>query len=141
MDWFEAVGDISYVGVILAVVASYFLGFGWYHWPVFGKSWAAGLGMTKEQADDTDGLGLAFAISLVAPVGAAVTLASLMVATGTDSVAGAAVFGAVIGLAIRGTATFYHYGFARISLRVAVIDVMHDVVQLAMMGAIIGVFN
>lgn len=39
---------VSYLGIILATVASYFVGFLW-HGPVFGKYWVRMMGYTPEQ--------------------------------------------------------------------------------------------
>ena len=49
MDWIDGLGELDWVAVAVATVASYVLGFAWYSWSLFGKSWAGALGMTKEQ--------------------------------------------------------------------------------------------
>lgn len=141
MDWLQALGDISYVGVAVAAVASFVLGFGWYHWAVFGKAWVGLVGMTKEEADDTEGLGEVMIGAVVGSVLAAGFLAVLMLATGTDGLVAGAVFGAIAGIALRYTSLVYHNGFARSPRMLTIIDGAHDVVQLAMMGAIIGVIG
>ncbi|WP_108816992.1 DUF1761 family protein [Loktanella sp. Alg231-35] len=57
--------NLNFIAVVIATVAIYVLGFAWYHWSIFGKAWANSLGITKEQADNTEGLGGAFVASLV----------------------------------------------------------------------------
>jgi hypothetical protein len=141
MDWVQTLGDINYLAVLAAAVASFVLGFVWYSWPVFGKTWAGLLGMTKEEADDTEGIGEALGGAVVGSLIAAAFLAATMHATGTDSVAGGAVFGAIAGIALRYTSLLYHNGFAKQPRMLTVIDGVHDVVQLAMMGAIIGAIS
>ena len=57
LTWIEGSQTINYLAVAVATIASYVLGFAWFHWAVFGKAWAGALGITKEQADNTEGLG------------------------------------------------------------------------------------
>jgi hypothetical protein len=139
VDWIGALGDIKYLGVIVAALASFALGFTWYHWSVFGARWAGLLGMSKEEADSTDGIAYALGVAVVGSVVAAACLAALMLATGTEGFGEGALFGAVSGVALRVTSLTYHYAFARSPRQLAVIDGMHDIVQLALMGALIGV--
>ena len=94
--------------------------------------------MTKEQADDTEGLGAAFGISLVAGVAKVIVLALLMAATGTTGFGAGLLFGAIVGLALIASSVAYHNGFARTCPTVTLIDSTHDVVEVAMIGAIIG---
>jgi len=57
MNWMSDLQSINYIAVAAATIASYLLGFAWYHWAVFGEAWANALGITKEKADNTEGLG------------------------------------------------------------------------------------
>jgi len=138
MDWVQTLGDINYWGILAAAVASFVLGFGWYHWAVFGKTWVGLVGMTKEEADSTEGLGEVLLMAVVGSLIAAAALAALMLATSTDGLIEGALFGAVVGFAFRYTSLVYHNGFARNPRLLSIIDGVHDVVQLALMGAIIG---
>ena len=65
MNWIVELQNINYIGVAIATITSYVLGFGWYHWAVFGEAWANALGITKDEADNTEGLGGAFIMSLI----------------------------------------------------------------------------
>lgn len=138
MDWLRALGDINYWGIVAAAVASFVLGFGWYHWAVFGKTWVSLVGMTREEADNTEGLGEVLIMAVIGSFVAAAFLAALMLATGTDGLIDGALFGAVAGFALRYTSLAYHYGFARSPRLLTTIDGVHDITQLALMGAIIG---
>lgn len=115
MEWIDELGELDWVAVAVATVASYVLGFAWYSWSLFGKSWAGALGMTKEQADDTEGLGAAFAMSLVAGVAKVIVLALLMAATDTTGFGDGLLFGAIVGLALIASSVAYHNGFSRMS--------------------------
>ena len=138
MEWFDGLGELDWVAVAVATVASYVLGFAWYSWSLFGKSWAAALGMTKEQADDTEGMGAAFVVSLVAGVAKVIVLALLMAATDTTGFGEGLLFGAIVGLALIASSIAYHNGFSRMSPTLTLIDSAHDVVEAAMVGAVIG---
>ncbi len=139
MDWIQAFKDVNYLGIAVAAMASFVLGFVWYHWAVFGKKWAELLGMAKEEADSTDGLGYVLSMAVVGSVLAATFLAAVMEGSGTDGLASGALFGAIAGVALRCTSLVYHYGFARNPKMLAPLDGAHESLQLAMMGAIIGV--
>ena len=138
MEWIDELGELDWVAVAVATVASYVLGFAWYSWSWFGKSWAGALGMTKEQADDTEGVGAAFLISLVAGLAKVVVIALLMAATGTTGFGEGLLFGAIVGLALIASSVAYHNGFSRMSPTLTLIDTGHDLVEAAMIGAVIG---
>lgn len=138
MDWTQALKDINYLGVIAAAIASFVLGFVWYLWPVFGEKWAGLLGMSKEEADSTDGLGYVLSMAVVGSFVAAAFVAMVMSATATEGLIDGAVFGAIAGFALRYTSLVYHYGFARSPKHLATLDGAHDTLQLALMGAVIG---
>ena len=138
MEWFDGLGELDWVAVAVATVASYVLGFAWYSWSLFGKSWAGALGMTKEQADDTEGMGAAFVVSLVAGVAKVIVLGLLMAATDTTGFGEGMLFGAIVGVALIASSVAYHNGFSRLPSTLTVIDSAHDIVEAAMIGAIIG---
>ena len=119
----------------------YVLGFIWYHWAVFGKAWAGALGLTKEEADKTEGLGGAFAISLVSGLIKAIFLALLMSATNTYGVIFGLLFGVVLAIVFTATSLGYYNGFARTSSKLTLINSAHSVIELALIGAIIGIFT
>ncbi len=141
MDWLQALRDINYWGIVAAAVASFVLGFGWYHWAVFGKAWVGLVGMTREEADSTEGLGEILIVAVIGSLLAAAFVAALMSATSTDGLLDGAIFGALAGVALRYTSLSYHNGFARSPRMLTTIDGLHDIVQLALMGAIIGVIG
>ena len=138
MEWVDGLGELDGVAGAVATIASYVLGFAWYSWSLFGKSWAGALGMTKEQADDTEGMGAAFVVSLVAGVAKVIVLALLMAATDTTGFGEGLLFGAIVGLALIASSIAYHNGFSRMSPTLTLIDSAHDVVEAAMVGAVIG---
>lgn len=140
MDWINDLRNINYIAVAVATVSSYALGFIWYHWSVFGAAWAKSLGITKEEADNTDGLGGAFIVSLIGGVAKTVCTAVLMFATGATGVLGGAIFGAIVALALISTSLAYYNGFARMPSKLTLINAAHNIVELTVIGAIIGAF-
>lgn len=140
MNWIAGLESINYIAVTAATIASYVLGFAWYHWAVFGKAWANALGMTKEEADNTEGLGGPFVVSLISGLLKALFIALLMAAAGISSVLSGAFFGAVVAIVFTVTSLGYYNGFARIPSKLTLINSAHSVVELTLMGAIIGVF-
>lgn len=140
MDIIEELQNLNYLAVAIATITSYVLGFAWYHWAVFGEAWANALGITKEEADKTEGLGGAFAISLVSGLTKTIFIALLMSATNISGVLSGVFFGAVIATVFTITSLGYYNGFARVASKLTLINSTHSVVELALIGAIIGMF-
>ena len=139
MDFIAELQNLNYIAVAIATIASYVLGFVWYHWAVFGEAWANALGLTREEADNTEGLG-AFAISLVSGLTKTIFIALLMSATNISGVLNGAFFGAVIATVFTVTSLGYYNGFARTPSKLTLINSVHSVFELALTGAIIGIF-
>jgi hypothetical protein len=141
MNLIEELQNINYMAVATATIASYVLGFVWYHWAVFGEAWASALSITKEEADNTEGLGGAFAISLVSGLAKTLFIALLMSATNISGALSGAFFGVVIAAVFTITSLGYYNGFARTSSKLTLINSAHSLVELSLIGAIIGMFS
>lgn len=133
--------NLNYMAVTIATITSYVLGFTWYHWTVFGEAWASALGFTKEEADNPKGLGGAFAISLVSGLTKSILIALLMSATNISGVVSGLFFGALIATVFTVTSLGYYNGFARTPSKLTLINSSHSVVELALIGAVIGIFT
>ncbi len=138
MDLVTALQNISYIAVAVATITSYVLGFAWYHWAVFGKAWASSLALTKEEADSTEGLGGAFFVSLISGLTKTIFVAVLMQATNVSGVISGALFGAIISVVFTATSLGYYNGFARTSSKLTLINSGHSIVELTLIGAIVG---
>lgn len=141
MNLIEALQNLNYIAVAIATIASYILGFVWYHWAVFGRAWANVLGLSKEEADNTEGLGGAFAISLVSGLSKTLMIAFLLSALNISGLLSGSFFGAVVAIAFTATSLGYYNGFARTSAKLTLINSAHSVTELALIGAIIAAFN
>ena len=141
MNWIAELQNINYIAVAIATIASYLLGFVWYHWAVFGEAWANALSITKEEADNTEGLGGAFIVSLVSGLTKSLCVALLMAATNISGVLNGAFFGAVVAVVFIVTSLGYYNGFARTSSKLTLINSTHSIVEITLMGAIVGAFT
>ena len=141
MNWIAELQNINYMAVAIAAIASYGLGFAWYHWAVFGETWANALGLTKEEADNTEGLGGAFIISLISGLLKAICVALLMAAANISGVLSGAFFGVVISVVFIATSLGYYNGFARAPSKLTLINSAHSIIELTLIGAIIGIFT
>ncbi len=141
MNWISELQSINYIAVAVATIASYLLGFAWYHWAVFGEAWSNALGMTKEEADNTEGLGGAFIMSLISGLTKALLIALLIAVTNISDVLSGAFFGVVVATVFTITSLGYYNGFARTSSKLTLINSAHSIVELTLIGAIIGAFT
>ena len=141
MNWMTEIQNISYIAVAAATITSYVLGFVWYHWSVFGEAWANALGLTKEQADNTEGLGSPFVISLMSGLFKALLMAVLMTALSISGLLNGLLFGALMAVALTATSLGYYNGFARAPSKLTFINAAHSVAELTLIGTVIGVFS
>jgi len=141
MNWMSELQSINYLAVAVATIASYLLGFTWYHWAAFGEAWANALGITKKEADNTEGLGGAFIMSLISGLTKALFIALLIAVTNISGVLNGAFFGAVVATIFTITSLGYYNGFARTSSKLTLINSAHSIVELTLIGAIIGAFT
>lgn len=141
MDWITELQNINYLAVVVATIASYALGFVWYHWAVFGEAWANALGITKEEADRTEGLGGAFIMSLISGLSKTLLIALLMAGLSISGVFSGALFGAVVAATFTFMSLGYYNGFARAPSKLTLINSAHGVIELALIAAIIGIFS
>lgn len=141
LTWITELQNINYLAVAVATVVSYVLGFAWYHWAVFGKAWAEALGITKEQADNTEGLGGAFVVSLISGLTKSLCMALLMAAANISDLLSGAFFGLVIAGVFTVTSLGYYNGFARTPSKLTLINSAHSIAELVLIGAIIGALS
>ena len=140
MNLIAELQNLNYLAIAIATIASYVLGFAWYHWAVFGEAWANALGLTKEEADNTEGLGGAFTVSLVSGFAKALFIALLISAIGTSGILNGVFFGAAISTVFTVTSLGYYNGFARSPSKLTLINSAHSIIELSLIGAIIGIF-
>jgi len=123
---------INYLAVVIAAVAGFLVGWGWY--TAFGKVWQEALGKSREDCKPTP---LPF---IIAAVGAWM-LAGLMGHLADVTVRGGVIsaFFVWVGFVLSTTAT--NQAFHGTKPIVTVIDAGHWLAMLVVMGAIIGAFG
>ena len=130
--------QINYLAVVVAAVAGFLLGWGWY--TVFGKAWMAGLGKKKEDCDKAMPIA-PMVIAGVACLVMAYMLAGLMGHLSNVTIGGGIInaFFVWIGFVLTTVAT--NHAFEGIKPVVTAIDAGHWLAVLILMGAIIGAFG
>jgi hypothetical protein len=128
--------EINWFAVVLAALSSFPLGFVWYG-PLFGKAWAAEVGMTDEKAKSGNPavvFGGAFVLALIQASTFAVFL-------GAERNPEAALYGLCAGLCWVGAAFGVQYLFERKSLRLGLINAGYNAVAFTLIGAIVGAWK
>ncbi|WP_406637211.1 DUF1761 domain-containing protein [Pseudarthrobacter quantipunctorum] len=138
MDWLSDVSQINWLAVLLAFTASMAIGFVWYMPTVLGNRWMAAIGKTEEDLKNiSGGAGIWLPMMLAAAL-TAVLLAVLIARLGLDNAVAGGLFALVAGLVFRAGGHVIHNGFAGRPAAVTLIDSGHDLVAMAVSGAIIG---
>ncbi|MEV7575102.1 DUF1761 domain-containing protein [Arthrobacter nitrophenolicus] len=141
MDWLSYVSQINWLAVLLAFVASMAIGFVWYMPAVLGNRWMAAIGKTEEDLKNIGGGAGIWLPMMLASALTAILLAVLISKLGLDNALAGAWFALVLGLVFRAGGHVIHNGFAGRPAAVTVIDAGHDLVAMAVSGAIIGAMS
>ncbi len=132
--------SVNYLAVLACAVLSMVIGGAWFSPGLFGKTWMAGIGKTKEQlAADYKPVTMVWAFLSGAVM--ALTLAVVVGWAGADSWLDGARVGLYAGLGLVGMATGANLLFEGRSLKLYLVLALHDVVTLALMGAILGAWR
>lgn len=141
MDWLSYVSQINWLAVLLAFVASMAIGFVWYMPAALGNRWMAAIGKTEEDLKNIGGGAGIWLPMMLASALTAILLAVLISKLGLDNALAGAWFALVLGLVFRAGGQVIHNGFAGRPAAVTVIDAGHDLVAMAVSGAIIGAMS
>ena len=138
MDWLSDVSPINWLAVLLAFVASMAIGFVWYMPAVLGNRWMAAIGKTEDDLKNMSGGAGIWLPMMAAAALTAILLAVLIARLGLDNALAGGLFALVMGLVFRAGGHVIHNGFAGRPAAVTLIDSGHDLVAMAVSGAIIG---
>jgi hypothetical protein len=136
----DALNINSWLGVILATLSTFVVGYFWYDVRVFGNRWMKLVGLSKKQTESSEGMGKIFGMTALQAFLTATLLSCLLYATNTTGVVDSVLFASVLGLVFRVGTHVMHNGFARRDDMITLIDGGHDVVSLAVMGFVLGFF-
>jgi Protein of unknown function (DUF1761) len=139
-----AFAGINYLAIIVAAVAAWLAGAGWYM--ALGKPWMAANGMTQEQMEACKGRPYAWLPFVLAFVGSLImawVLAGVLghLGTGQVTVRNGIISGLFLWLGFVFTTMLVNNSFAMRKPMLLVIDGGYWVVVLILMGAIIGWFG
>lgn len=128
---------MNWLAIIIAALANMIVGFLWYGTWAFGKSWMKLSGRTMGEGFPA-GPGPLYALTAVAAVVQAITMAWLIGQTGANSGSAGAIVGLYVGMGIVAAAMFAEVLFAGRHPRLFAIVAGYSVVALVVQGAIIG---
>jgi hypothetical protein len=131
--------QINYLAVVVAAVAGFLLGWGWYM--LFGNLWMAGLGKSKEDCKDRKPALLPLIIVAIACLVMAYMLAGLMGHINQVSIRGGAISAFFVWIGFVLTTVASNQAFQGVKPVVTAIDAGHWLAVLLLMGAIIGAFG
>ena len=138
MDILNHLGEINWLAVVAASVASFFLGGIWYSKKLFGTRWMQEIGLTEDSIDQTHAT-RTFVVTFVLQLIAATALA-VFIGTESNWMIGL-LTGTLIGLLWIATAFAINYLFEQRSMRLFLINAGFYVVQFAIMGTILGAWR
>jgi hypothetical protein len=130
--------SVNYLAVVVAAVAGFLLGWGWYS--VLGNVWKEGLGKKKEDCEGPMPL-RPLIIAGIACLLMAYMLAGLMGHLADITVKGGLLAGFFVWIGFVLTTVATNQAFEGMKPIVTVIDVGHWLAVLVVMGAIIGAFG
>jgi hypothetical protein len=128
---------VNWLAIIIAALANMIIGFLWYGTWAFGKSWMKLSGRTMGEGFPA-GPGPLYAMTAVAAVVQAITMAWLIGQTGANSGAAGAIVGLYVGMGLVAAAMFAEVLFAGRHPRLFAITAGYSVLALVIQGMIIG---
>lgn len=142
MDWLDA-GGVSWLGVLIAFVATMVFGFWFYSGAGLYRLWQRATGLTDDVVAVSTPVNrvVAFGGTLLANALGVLLLAVLMAGLGVSGWWQGLVFGLMLGLVFRAGAHAIHNGFAHRAPLVTVIDGLHDAGALAVAGLVLGLMQ
>jgi len=137
VGWFD-LAEVEWVGVAIATLAAFLVGFLWYHPRGLGTLWSrlAGVDLAELRGRVASRSIVAVVVLAVPSIAMCVLQAELLVV----SIVSGLVFGAFLGLVWRLAWGLLHGEYEQRPFALTIIDGAHDVVALAVIGAVLGAF-
>jgi len=127
---------INYLAVIIAAIAGFAVGMGWYM--MLGNAWMAALGKTKEELKPRPA---PFIITAVALLVMAYVLAGMIGHMGAVTLWSGVISGTFVWAGFVATTIAINYAFQGAKSKLWLIDAGHFLAVLLVMGAVIGAFG
>lgn len=141
MTWGEALENINLLAVALGTVSTLVWGAIWYAQRTLGTDWAKLVGLKKKDMENTDGMPVMMATSIIFYLIASIAIAALMQLTGMTGGGDGLLMGAILGFVFAFGPLAVTYGFARRKFELTLIDGGYMVVALATSGFVIGMLS
>lgn len=138
MSWVDALENINYLAVLLGALVSLAIGAAWYAPAVFGNKWAKLVGLKKKDMEDTSGMPVMMATSIIFYGLISLVIGLMISMTGSEGLGEGLVLGAILGFVFSFGPMAVTYGFARRKFELSVVDGGYAVITCAVIGAIIG---
>lgn len=132
--------DVNLVAVLVAAVASMIIGMLWYSPLLFGNIWMKLSGMSKSDMakKKKKGMGGTMAVAFIAQLVTGYVLAIFVAFTGSTTASTGAITGFWLWLGFVGTVTLGSVLWESKPVKLYVLNNAHNLLSLAVMGAIIG---
>lgn len=124
----------NWMAMLVALVATYLIGFIWYSKPVFGTTWMQGIGLDEAKAREA---GMAKAMGWTA-IAMSIFIVVLSIFCAGAGLQQGIVMGLLLGVGVLAPAHIVNGLFAQTPSQVIWINVGHDIVLCLVLGAIIG---
>jgi hypothetical protein len=130
--------ELNFVAVLVATVVGFCFGFLWYSRFMFGHAWLAAIGKSKEELGNP---AKALVLSFVATAVTAVVLSLFISWIGVVDMTEGLLVGLYTGVGFVATSLFSDYLFCGWSMKLFLIQAGYRVSTLALMGAVLGVWE
>ena len=136
----DYVNELNWVAVVVAALAAFAVGAVWYSNALFAKPWMKGAKLTEKEMKNADMIKPMVVGLLTTFVGAA-ALAVLFDVLALSGAVDGALLGVLVAAGFIGTNKLMHNMFEIKSSNYTVITIAGDIVSLAVMGAVLGLFS
>lgn len=131
--------QVNWLAVLVAILPSFVIGSIWYMPQVFGNYWMKASGLNKKDLEKAN-FGNALLITTVMNFVAVTGLAVLMSALYFDTAAQGFALGALVSIVFSATSRGVHLAFENRPYGLFWVNGAHDILYLAVAGAILGAF-
>lgn len=137
-----SIGDIQWVAVLVSALVSIASGAIWFGPSTFYPAWSKAMGNADGAAPGGGmNMGIVFGSTFVAQFVQATALALVLTSVDGLNAAKGLIFGLVIGLGFAAASSLSHRLFSGHGFKVWTIEVSNDVLNLTLMGLIIGAWG
>lgn len=131
--------EVNYITVLISAVAAMVIGSVWYG-PLFGKKWMGLIGISKSDVKKED-MPKMYGVMFIGVLIEAYVLSNFIQSGGATNIIDGAKVGAWAWLGFVGTVMLGNYMFSKKPINLYLIDAGYALVNLLVMGAIIGVMG